>query len=392
MTTRRIKIGNLYIGGSQPVVVQSMCATKTRNIEATALAVNALSDAGAGIIRVAVDTPDDAHALAEIRKRTKANLSVDLQENYRLAEQVAPFVDKIRYNPGHLHHTEPERDWREKVRWLCAVASDNDVALRIGINCGSIDPAQKAAVAGQHEEKSAQGTEQASGQVWPQADAFYDPLLQSALEHADFLDSIGFTRYCVSIKDSDPETVIAVNRRFRTLRPEIPLHLGVTEAGMPPVGVLKSRWALERLLADGIGETLRVSLTVESDRKFEEVEAGKLILANVAAGTIYDSSRRPLPMLNIVSCPSCSRVENGAFVALAQEVRQATAFASDVPLTIAVMGCRVNGPGETDDADFGLWCGADRVNFKIGGESAGSWPYEKIVGVLVERIRQRIGK
>lgn len=373
MTTRCIQIGNLSIGGAQPVVVQSMCATKTRNIEATAASIRALCDAGAGIIRVAVDTPDDARALAGIRKQTTANLSVDLQENYRLAEQVAPFVDKIRYNPGHLHHTEPERDWRDKVRWLCATASENDVALRIGINCGSIDPARKSGAA-----------------LMPEQ--LFDPLLRSALEHADFLDSIGFTRYCVSIKDSDPETVIAVNRRFRTLRPQIPLHLGVTEAGIPPVGVLKSRWALERLLADGIGETLRVSLTVESDRKIEEVKAGKLILANVAAGTIYDPRRQPLPKLNIVSCPSCSRVENRTFVALAQEVRRATQFASDVPLTIAVMGCRVNGPGETDDADFGLWCGADRVNFKIGGEAAGSWPYDQIVGVLVEKLRQKTGQ
>ena len=218
----------------------------------------------------------------------------------------------------------------------------------------------------------------------------FAPILESALEHTAWLDEIGFTRYCVSIKDSSPETVILVNRRFAELRPEVPLHLGVTEAGLPAYGIPKSRYALETLLSEGIGDTLRVSLTVPNGRKQEEVEAGRMILANVASGRMMKESEFRLPKLNIVSCPSCARVQNGAFVALAEEVQKATEFAADVPLKIAVMGCRVNGPGETDDADFGLWCGADKVNFKEGEKLIGSYPYGEIVPVLTAKLRERI--
>ncbi len=159
---------------------------------------------------------------------------------------------------------------------------------------------------------------------------------------------------------------------------------------MPPVGIMKSRHAMERLLSEGIGETLRVSLTVESDHKEEEVEAGVLILKNVAAGRIFDPAREPYPKLNIISCPSCSRVQNSALVALARQVREATDAFSSLPLTIAVMGCRVNGPGETDDADFGLWCGPDRVHLKEGGEEIGSWEYREILPALLKRIEARV--
>ena len=368
MTVRKIRVGKIEIGGRLPVVLQSMCATKTADVSATAAMVERLSAAGAGVVRIAVDTENDVQALAEIRRRTTANLSVDLQENYLLASEVAKYVDKIRYNPGHLHHRSSEKSWEEKVRFLARVASDNDVALRVGVNCGSIEPARIAAM------KS--------------GDEPFDPILASALSHADYLESLGFLRFCVSIKDSDPDTVIAVNRRFRQLRPAIPLHLGVTEAGLPPMGILKSRRAMEPLLAEGIGETLRVSLTVESENKAEELAAGRVLLANVAAGRIFDPVQEPFPKLNIVSCPSCSRVENADFVSLARRVERATRFAADWPLTIAVMGCRVNGPGETNDADFGLWCGAGRVNFKAKGETLGSWPYDEITDILVERIKK----
>lgn len=351
-----------------------MCATKTVDVDATAAMAQKLSDAGAALVRVAVDTDRDADALAEIRRRTSAALSVDLQENYLLAEKIAPSVDKIRYNPGHLHHCRPEQPWEEKVRYLARVADDNDVALRVGVNCGSLDPVRRAAI-------------RASKGRGDYEDTQFDSLLKSAVEQTQFLDSIGFTRYCVSIKDSDPDVVIVVNRRFRQLRPEVPLHLGVTEAGLPPVGTMKSRHAMERLLSEGIGETLRVSLTVENDRKVEEVSAGQLILANVARGVIFDPAVERYPALNIVSCPSCSRVQNGAFVALARKVREVTVPFSDRPLTIAVMGCRVNGPGETDDADFGLWCGPDRVHLKKGTQELGAWPYGEIVDVLLCQLR-----
>src|SRR5918994_7229538 len=141
--TRPVKIGSVTIGAGHPIAVQSMTATHTQNIDATVEQVNDLHAAGADVVRIAVDSKKDAAALAEIRKQTDANLSVDLQENYRLAELVAPHVDKIRYNPGHLYHHEPTRPWQDKVRYIAQVAVDNNCALRVGVNCGSVDPAKK---------------------------------------------------------------------------------------------------------------------------------------------------------------------------------------------------------------------------------------------------------
>ena len=141
--TRSVSIGSITIGSGHPIAVQSMCATKTSDVEATVAQAEALSGAGAGVVRVAVDSRREAEALREIRDRTDANLSVDLQENYRLALDVAPWVDKIRYNPGHLYHHERERPWEDKVRFLVDVAARHDCAIRVGVNCGSVDPAKR---------------------------------------------------------------------------------------------------------------------------------------------------------------------------------------------------------------------------------------------------------
>jgi (E)-4-hydroxy-3-methylbut-2-enyl-diphosphate synthase len=211
-------------------------------------------------------------------------------------------------------------------------------------------------------------------------------MLESALDHCAFLDSIDFTRYCVSLKDSDPAKVVEVNRRFVEERPDVPLHLGVTEAGMPPDGVIKTRIAFEQLISRGIGDTVRVSLTVPNDAKGQEIEAGRGILDDIAAGRVRSVVDYGLQTLNIISCPSCSRVENEAFVDLAGQVREMTAYAKDYAITIAVMGCRVNGPGETDDADLGLWCAPNHVNLKRGEESLGAYPYDEILDRLKERL------
>jgi (E)-4-hydroxy-3-methylbut-2-enyl-diphosphate synthase len=363
-STRPVRVGSATIGGGHTIVVQSMCATKTSDIEATAANVNHLAEAGAEVVRVAVDTTKDAEALAEIRRRTSANLSVDLQENYRLAAAVAPHVDKIRYNPGHLFHQERERPWQDKVRFLVDVAGQNDCALRVGVNCGSVDPAQREQYA---------------------ARDILHPMLHSALEHCELLDRLGFWRYCVSLKGSDPATVVEVNRLFAAQRPDVPLHLGVTEAGLPPEGIIKTRQAFEQLIPLGIGDTIRVSLTVPAARKHEEIEAARRILEDIAAGRLHGASQSP-QRLNIIACPSCSRVENSAFVELAEKVREATRYASRYPVTIAVMGCRVNGPGETDSADLGLWCGPSFVNLKRGSRPLGSFSYDDIVPRLKEEL------
>jgi len=359
--TRSVKIGSIHVGAAHPIAVQSMTATHTTDIVATVALVNALEQAGAHVVRIAVDSDRDAAALAEIRKRTTANLSVDLQENYRLVEKVAPHVDKVRYNPGHLYHHERERPWQDKVKYLAEVAAANDCAMRVGVNCGSVDPAQKEKF---HEDDS------------------IGPMLASAFEHCELLDSIGFHRYVVSLKDSDPTNVVEVNRRFAEVRPDIPLHLGVTEAGLPPDGIIKTRIAFEQLIGRGIGDTLRVSLTVPNSKKSMEIEAGMQIIDDIYNGRLRSVVALDPNKLNIISCPSCSRVENEAFVELAQDVKAMTEYAKDYAITIAVMGCRVNGPGETDDADLGLWCGPSKVNLKKGSESLGSFPYDEILGKL----------
>lgn len=372
--TRSVRIGNVTIGAGHPIAVQSMTATATQSVEATFEQIRALHEAGADVIRVAVDSAKDAEALAEIRrlltcKGLRPNLAVDLQENYRLAEQLAPHVDKIRYNPGHLYHHERDKPWQEKVKFIAETAAAHNCAIRVGVNCGSVDPAK--------------------AEVYDREDSI-SPMLESAWDHCQALDELGFSQYCVSLKDSDPQKVIEVNRRFADARPDVPLHLGVTEAGMPPEGIIKTRIAFEQLISRGIGDTIRVSLTVSNARKPEEIAAGRQILDDIAAGRVRSVVDYGLSTLNIISCPSCSRVENEAFVELAEDVKRMTEYARDHDITIAVMGCRVNGPGETDDADLGMWCGPNYVNLKRGSETLGQYAYDEILGRLKTELDQLI--
>ena len=358
--TRAVRIGPITVGGGSPIAVQSMAATKTQDIEATVRQVKLLEAAGADIVRIAVDSRRDVEALAEVRGRTSATLSVDLQENYRLAEIVAPHVDKVRYNPGHLWHHERDKPTRDKVAFLAEIAERNDCAIRVGVNCGSVDPVM----------------------IERFGDDDVGAMVESALEHCAMLDDLGFTRYVVSLKDSDWLKVVAGNRRFSTQRPDVPLHLGVTEAGMLPEGEIKTRLAFEQLIPEGIGDTLRVSLTLPFEEKGTEIDTGRRILDDIESGRFRGIPTILPEGLNIISCPSCSRVENEAFIDLAHDVREMTEYAREHDLTIAVMGCRVNGPGETDDADLGLWCGPAAVNLKRGSETVGAFPYDEVLGQL----------
>jgi (E)-4-hydroxy-3-methylbut-2-enyl-diphosphate synthase len=362
--TREVRVGTVSLGAGHDVAVQSMCATRTVDIDATVEQAEAIREAGGTLVRVAVDSGKEVEALAEVRRQTQSNLVVDLQESYRLAEKVAPFVDKIRYNPGHLWHHEKDRPVGEKVAFLVNVARDHDLAIRVGVNCGSVDPEVKA----RHPEDDVQA------------------MVESAVEHCRLMDDLGFDRYVVSLKDSHPRKVIEANRRFAAALPEVPLHLGVTEAGMPPEGIIKTRVAFEQLLSRGIGDTIRVSLTLPNPRKHEEITVGRQILADIADGRFRSVPVFDDDTLNIISCPSCSRVENGRFVELAQQVKELTAYAESHALTIAVMGCRVNGPGETDDADLGLWCGPTHVNLKKGTETLGAYGYDEILARLKEEL------
>lgn len=367
--TRRVSVRDLIIGGGERISVQSMCATKTQDIKATVRQIGVLQDYGTDIIRIAIDSKRDIEALAQIRAKTTARLVVDLQESYRFAEEVAPFVDKIRYNPGHLHHFDKEIPVSEKVRSLVSTARHHNIAIRIGVNFGSLDPAKK-----EIEE---------------------DPIevaLSSVGEHIAYMEELGFDQYCVSLKSSDPNDVVDINVRFSERFPFVPLHLGVTEAGLLPMGEIKTRIAFEQLLGQGIGDTIRVSLTLPNDRKHEEVIVGQKIIEDVYAGRFRSAPRFEQKGLNIISCPSCSRVENEAFVNLAEEVRQVTQYAAQEKITIAVMGCRVNGPGETDDADLGLWCAPKHVNFKKKSELIGSFSYYEIIPRLKEELDKLIAE
>jgi len=353
--TRTVEVGRIKVGGDSPVVVQSMCATRTIDVDQTVAQAHQLADAGAGIVRIAMDSDKEIPAIKEIREQTKGiTLSVDLQENYRIADRVAPYVDKIRYNPGHLHHIEKKKTIEQKVGWLVDVARDNNLAIRIGVNCGSVAPAFLEKYLGDQ----------------------LKAIVESAAYHCDLMDDLGFTRFVVSLKDSDPQKVVEANRRFAGRRPDVPIHLGVTEAGLPPDGIIKTRIAFEKLLAQGIGETIRVSLTLPNERKHEEVIVGHKIIEDVHAGK-FISVPEFGKGLNIISCPSCSRVENEKFVELAQQVKE-------------LMGCRVNGPGETDDADLGLWCGPTTVNLKKKDKKVGFFSYDDVLGRLRKELDQLI--
>ena len=367
--TRKIHIGKLVIGGDSPIAIQSMAATQTQDLTATARQIEVLEKANADIIRIAVDNEKYVEALKILREKFPGSTwSVDLQENYKLAPMVAPWVDKIRYNPGHLFHLEKDKSIREKVQFIVEAARENECALRIGVNCGSVDPDYK--------EKYKDDSTEA--------------MVRCAVDHCQMLDEMKFENYCVSLKDSDSDKVIDANRRFAAERPDVPLHLGVTEAGLPPEGIIKTRIAFEQLISAGIGDTIRVSLTLPNDDKGQEIDVGRELLKDISEGRFRSVPENFLDGLNIIACPSCSRVENDKFVDLAQDVRKMTEYAEKYKLTIAVMGCRVNGPGETDDADLGLWCGPTRVNLKKGTETLGSFSYEEILQQLKKEVDQMI--
>jgi (E)-4-hydroxy-3-methylbut-2-enyl-diphosphate synthase len=366
--SRTIHIRDLPLGGDAPIAVQSMAATRTQDIPATLRQVRILEAAGADLIRIAVDSAADVEALAAIRGETQARLSVDLQESYRLAARVAPLVDKIRYNPGHLHHHERSKSVRDKVAFLAETAGAHGCAIRIGVNAGSIAPDYQERFGDDH----------------------VGAIAQCAADHCELLDELGFRDYLVSIKDSDPYLVVEANVRFAAQRPDVPLHLGVTEAGMPPEGIIKTRVAFEQLLSRGLGDTLRVSLTVPFDDKGREIEVGRELLRDIEAGRFRSVPPNFFSGLNIIACPSCSRVENERFIELAEDVKRLTAYAAEHDLTIAVMGCRVNGPGETDDADLGLWCGPTHVNLKRGPEELGAFPYDAILARLKDELDRMI--
>ena len=323
--------------------VQSMTNTDTRDVEATTAQINRLQQAGCEIVRVAVPDQEAADALGLIRKAVQIPLVADIHFDYKLAlASIEAGVDKLRINPGNIGSDA-------RVRELATAARDRGIPIRIGVNMGSL-PRELVERHG----RSARA------------------MTEAALGHIGLLEREGFYDIVVSLKASDvPRTVEAY--RMLSARVDYPLHVGVTEAGPPPSGLVKSAVGIGMILGEGIGDTIRVSLTGDP---VSEVSAGREILAALELRSFGPT---------IVSCPTCGR-RRGDVVGIVSAVREAVCDIA-VPVTVAVMGCEVNGPGEAQDADVGLACGRGVGLIFMNGRVVRRVPEEEMVPALVEAVR-----
>ena len=341
--TRQIRVGGLAIGGGAPIPVQSMCNTKTWDVEATAAQIAALKAAGCEIVRLAVPDLRSAEAISAIRERTDLPLVADIHFDYKLALLCAERgIDKIRINPGNI-------GGEEKVRAVAEACRKRGIPIRIGVNAGSLEKRLL--------EKYGH----------PCAEA----LVESAADHAALLEKFGFEDICLSLKCSSVPLTIAAYR-LASERFDYPLHLGVTETGTAWNGTIQSAVGIGTLLSEGIGDTIRVSLTADP---VEEVRAGIAILkaAGVRRGGV-----------KFISCPTCGRTEID-LIGLANEV-EARLQGLDRDITVAVMGCAVNGPGEAREADYGVAGGVGKGLLFKKGEIVGTYPYENLCDALLEMI------
>ncbi len=341
--TRQITVGNIKIGGGAPISVQSMCNTRTDDVDATVSQILRLEKAGCDIIRVAVPDMPAAKAIGEIKKRVHIPLVADIHFDYRLAlTALDGGVDKVRVNPGNIG--SPDR-----VRAVARACEARRVPIRVGVNSGSVERELLQKYGG------------------PTAEA----MVESALRHTRLLEDVGFSDIAVSVKSSTVSRTVEAYR-LMAQKCDYPLHLGVTEAGTETIGAINSAVGLGTLLCEGIGDTVRVSLTADPER---EVEAGIAILK--AAGVRSGGVR-------FVSCPTCGRTRID-LVSLAHEV-ETRLRGCQKDITVAVMGCAVNGPGEAREADFGVAGGdGEGILFKKG-EIVAKLPYERLADGLLELI------
>ena len=343
--TRQILVGNVPIGGGAPVAIQSMLNTKTTDVAACLAQIKALHTAGCQIVRLAVPNMDAAHSFAEICKESPLPLVADIHFDYKLAIAAARGgAAKIRINPGNI-------GGEDRVKAVVDVCKDLRIPIRIGVNGGSLD--KKLLEKHGH----------------PTAEA----LVESAFSHLELLEKFGFYDSCVSMKSSTVPTMVASARLFRS-QSDYPLHIGVTETGPVRMGLMKSAMGIGALLLDGIGDTIRVSLT---DDPVEEVYAAKDILK--AAGLRKEG-------VNIISCPTCGRTQID-LIGLVNQVNEALKDC-EKPITVAVMGCIVNGPGEAREADIGI-AGGDGCGMLFEkGQQVEKLPYEQLLPALLERIEK----
>ena len=344
--TRQIRVGSVPIGGDAPISIQSMTTTKTDDVEATLIQVHELATQGADLVRVAVPHEGDARALSMIVKEGGVPIIADIHFSVRLAMlALEAGVHGLRVNPGNMRNPK-------HVKEVADGARERGIPIRIGVNAGSLDKKLLAKYGR------------------PTAEA----LAESALYEIGLLEEHGFTDIKVSVKHQNvPEMINA----YRLLAPQtdVPFHLGVTEAGTPKQGIVKSAIGIGTLLAEGIGDTIRVSLTADP---VEEVKAGKQILKSLG---LREEG------FDLVACPSCGRAELDVF-ALASEVERAIEKMDLPPMQIAVMGCEVNGPGEARDADIGIAAGPGRGLLFSKGKQIGWVPHDRLVEALLEEAER----
>ena len=340
-----MNIGGVVIGGGAPVALQSMCSTATEDVAATVAQILRLEQAGCQIIRVAVPTMEAAAAIGAIKKAIHIPLVADIHFDYRLALRcAAEGVDKIRINPGNIGS-------HERVRAVAETCREHRIPIRIGVNGGSLEKPLLAKYGG----------------VTAQA------LVDSAMGHVQLLNDCGFDDICLSVKCSHVPTNMAAYSLL-SRETDYPLHLGVTEAGTPEMGVLKSAIGIGGLLCQGVGDTIRVSLTADP---VEEVIAAKKILQ--AAGI-----RKSGP--DLISCPTCGRTKYD-MIPIAREVERRLQGCTK-PITVAVMGCAVNGPGEARSADVGIAGGDGEGLLFRKGEILYKVPQDKLVDALMAEIER----
>ena len=340
-----MNIGGVVIGGGAPVAIQSMCSTATEDVAATVAQILRLEQAGCQIIRVAVPTMEAAAAIGAIKKAIHIPLVADIHFDYRLALRcAAEGVDKIRINPGNIGS-------HERVRAVAETCREHRIPIRIGVNGGSLEKPLLAKYGG----------------VTAQA------LVDSAMGHVQLLNDCGFDDICLSVKCSHVPTNMAAYSLL-SRETDYPLHLGVTEAGTPEMGVLKSAIGIGGLLCQGVGDTIRVSLTADP---VEEVIAAKKILQ--AAGI-----RKSGP--DLISCPTCGRTKYD-MIPIAWEVERRLQGCTK-PITVAVMGCAVNGPGEARSADVGIAGGDGEGLLFRKGEILYKVPQDKLVDALMAEIEK----
>ena len=341
--TKQVVVGEVPVGGGAPISVQSMTVTRTADHEATLQQIYDLALAGADIVRCTCNEPEAAEGLAQIVPRSPVPIVADIHHQYRMAlAALEAGVDCLRLNPGNIR--KPEH-----IKTVASEARDRGVPIRIGVNGGSLHPDLYAKY---------------GNVVTPEA------MVESALEEIGYFSEVGFDLIKISVKASSVPLMIDAYRQLAEVT-EYPLHLGVTEAGPLPGGLIKSTAGIATLLAEGIGDTIRYSLTADP---VEEAKAGRFLLESLGL--------RERKNVDLIACPSCGRAEIDV-VSVAEQAMEAFAE-REIPLQVAVMGCVVNGPGEARDADLGIAAGNKRGHLFIKGKNALVVPEDEMVDTLVE--------